>query len=201
MEHVKITEPKGRKTPLRVVKKDDNSSPRGSLIPVDLDTDLYIYHAGELARVERDLGEAYRTAKKKSRRAATDAGCRLDFLDLAMKMGKWQDSDPLEWIKGLAHVAWKLRTIEASSEPLFSFETDANEETDSRKAFDLGYIDGFQGRTQSNPYDAASELGQAWLNGWGDGQKKLASHIRELKETEKAAAKADLAAAKAKGTA
>jgi ribosome modulation factor len=195
MDQVKITEPKGKATPLRVVKNTDNN-PRGALIPPDMDTDLYIYHAGELARVEREFGETYRLAKKKARRAATDAGARLDFLDMSMRMGKWQDHDPLEWIKGLAHVAWKLRTIEASSEPLFALGQSEGD-PDLRKSFDLGYIDGFQGKTQDNPYDTTTAGGQQWLKGWHDGQAKLATHIKGLKEAEKEAAKAAKAELKA----
>lgn len=45
------------------------------------------------------------------------------------------------------------------------------------RAFDEGKRAGMEGETCIPPYDASGEAGQAWINGWHEGQKALVSTL------------------------
>ncbi|MBO6511538.1 MAG: hypothetical protein JJ979_24160 [Roseibium sp.] len=43
----------------------------------------------------------------------------------------------------------------------------------TEKAFELGKNAGMEGQTCISPYDASTEMSQAWINGWSEGQKAI----------------------------
>ena len=111
----------------------------------------------DIAGTKGDLAALYDRAKI--------SGISKDVLKLAKKWGDMSDTEIAAEVRDIFFVAQELKTAVGRQLSLL----DEDRAPTTEVAHDAGYLVGVQGGDATNPYDHACEEGQAWQNGFNEG--------------------------------
>mgnify|MGYP001455904144 CR=1 FL=1 len=174
----------------------DKTQPTGDNRFVPADT--LIYFAGQLREADRERRAA---AKKYEgvRKAFKNTGVTLRVFDLVSDLAEQDDPDAFEkFFDEATHVAQAFAIAPPGTQ--LSLMDMLN---DVEKAKKQGYNRGLQGdNPDTQAYPENTELGQAHLDGWNDGQvvrqREFLNHNERARQEEAAAAEKKAAATKRK---
>lgn len=143
---------------------------------------LMFHHFNAIEAQKARVKEA-QDALKKLRKTAKADGIVMADLDYMARCAALDDPGivPAEILRRAEIASWFALPVNFQPD-MFEDRTPLEE-----RAFEEGKASGLLGKDPQAPYDAASKAGQAWLQGWHEGQRIMREDLQSAMEKRNAA--------------
>jgi ribosome modulation factor len=153
----------------------------GELTPAEKSA-LRMHHIRQLLGIADRL-KPIMEERKKARALAKADGFKLSEIDAGLRLATMDDQNIfVEEIKELIEIAKAFNALPPGEQgDLFPDRRPVEE-----RAFDEGKVAGLAGKDPDPLYDASSDMGQAWMKGWHEGQRIMREDLLSAMEKKNA---------------
>ncbi|WP_157632729.1 hypothetical protein [Hoeflea sp. 108] len=142
-----------------------------------------MFHHFNLIEAQKGIVRSAQDALKKLKKTAKADGLVMADLDYMARCAALEDPDivPAEILRRAEIASWFALPVNFQPD-MFVDRTPLED-----RAFEEGKAAGLLGKGPEAPYDAASAAGQAWLQGWHEGQRIMREDLQSAMEKRNAA--------------